>query len=262
MPTTALFSDFFFRKRLFALTLAAFFWIVAACGAFAAEGMNKAEKETFQRSVYVLRSFSHHARQESVVIPRRLASADATESLLRHHDSKLVLRQIVRDLAVLRNKHEDAILYEAYAQLELGYTREAANLLELYVGTAPFEARRYDLLCSILRGLDEYLTMYIIAKEWSERASVCRAAQVEAEWQALYGLGRFAEASALARKQAACLGWSAGVYEASAVNATGDGREASRLIAKAIDAFPDKEIEIIRLWTEHNRYVQVAPQED
>ena len=252
---------FLLATRALLLALALFLWAVGSSVAFGADGLDKTERETFLRSVYVLRSFSSHARQESLAIPRRVVTADATESLLRHHDSKLVLRQIAGDFATIGNRHEDAALYEAYARLELGQNKEAAALLESYVGTAPFEARRYALLCKTLRGLDDWLTMYIMAKEWAERSSACRAEQVEAEWQALYGLGRFAEAAALAGKQAPCLGWPAGVYEASAINAMGKNREAAALIARAIDSFQGKETEIIRLWTEYNRYPQSVPQE-
>ena len=261
MPSTLSFPFSFLAIRALFLAFVLCFWAVGCSMAFAADGLTKTERETFLRAVYVLRSFSSHARQESLAIPKRVVTADATESLLRHHDSKLVLRQIAGDLAAIGNRHEDAALHEAYARLELGQNREAAALLETYVGTAPFEARRYALLCKTLRGLDEWLTMYIIAKEWAERDSACRAEQVEAEWQALYGLGRYAEAAALAGKQAPCLGWSAGVYEASAINAMGKNKEAAALIARAIDSFQGKETEIIRLWTEYNRYLQSAPKE-
>ena len=243
------------------LLLVFLLWAGAAFGALGST-LDKTEREIFLRSVYVLRSLSANARQESLAIPRRVATTDATESLLRHPDSKLVLRQIGQDLAALRAKHEDAALYEAYARLELGQIREASVLLESYVATAPFDARRYDLLCDSLRGLEDYLTMYIIAREWSERDSQCRARQVEAEWQALYGLGRYTEAAALARKQATCLGWPASVYEAAALNALGQKKGAAALVAGAIDAFQEKETEIIRLWTECNKRLPVSRPED
>ena len=212
------------------------------------------EHERFYRAAFILKFLDENSRKDPLVIPSRIAHADATESLLHHPDRIFVLRTLSSELASVRRAVPKAPLYEAFARLALGEKQKGAELLILYVGGTGFDAAQYRLLCRTLSEMKDYPTLHIICREWAERAKR-EAAETggDAErakfgWEAMHGLGRYAEARFFVLQEKASLGWRASVFAAQSALAQGDETEARQIIAEAIAAYRQSEAEILRQW--------------
>lgn len=188
-------------------------------------------QDRFLRAVYVLQMMGGPATAETIAIPKRLKTSDATESLLHHPDRTFVLRSLAADLASLREEHgiSEAALFEAYARVDLGETGKASSLLSAYVADHPYKAGQYALLCSLLQDLQEYRGLLLICAEWRGRDPECRADRLTYTWLALCRLGRFLEARDLMLRDGDCLEWRRFLYAARAAQAAGKRDEAGKL---------------------------------
>ena len=212
------------------------------------------EHERFFRAAFILKSLDSNARNHALVIPARAIQTDATESLLHHPDRIFVLRTLASELAAVQRAVPQTILYEAFARLALGEKQLGAELLARYVGETEYDAAQYRLLCRTLSEVKDYSTLHIICREWTERADRTgpqkgdAAERASLGWEAMHGLGRYAEARHYVLKEKKHLGWRAYVFAAQSTLAQGDEAGARQLITEAISAHKNYETEILRLW--------------
>jgi tetratricopeptide (TPR) repeat protein len=211
-------------------------------------GESAGADDRYYRAVYVLQRIGGPAAAETEAIPRHVALADETESLLHHSDKILVLRRIADTLAETGQSRPKAPLFEAHARLALGERRRAANLLLRYVAENGYVPGHYSLLCESLYALSDFLSLLLICREWEERDPGCREDRSRYLWAALYTLGRYADAEASMQKEEACLGWRAGVYAAKAALAAGNPGKAEKHLEQSLERFPDRNLSIRRLW--------------
>lgn len=186
-------------------------------------------QDRFLRAVYVLQTLGGPAAAEDILIPGRLKTSDAAESLRHHPDKVFVLRSLAAELASLKGEIPKAALFEAYARVDLGDLEQARKLLSAYVAEYPYRAGQYALLCSLLEELREYDALLLICAEWRERDPACRADRLASTWLALCGLGRFSEAKDLMLRDGNCLEWRRYFYAARAALAAGEQDEGARL---------------------------------
>jgi tetratricopeptide (TPR) repeat protein len=196
----------------------------------------------------VLQRLGGPAAAETENIPRHVAFADETESLLHHSDKILVLQWVADALAKADQSLPKAPLFEAYARLALGERERAASLLMRYVAENEHNPGQYSLLCECLYDLSDFSSLLLICREWEERDPGCREDRSRYLWAALYTLGRHADAEASMQKEESCLGWQAGVYAAKAALATGKRSAAEKHLEHSLERFPDRSRSIRRLW--------------
>ncbi len=205
------------------------------------------ESVRFYRAVYVLQSFGGPAAEEKVDIPAKIRRSDEAESLRFHPDRRLVLRRLADDLAALTPHLPVARLFEAYARLSLGDPK-AVHLLSDYISDAPYSARHYALLCDLLLRAGNAPELQLICREWLERDPSCRPDRALHTWNALISLQQFAEARALAVREAGCIGLPAPLYAAYAVEAQGDPRAAENIVRDLLAQHPGQEAYINDQW--------------
>jgi hypothetical protein len=213
--------------------LATAFLCVMPCGNLYAVAGLSSQMERYYRAVSVLQYMGGPAAEDPVAVPRRIASCDATESLQHHPDKIFVLRTIADDLHSLSGAVQDAPLFEAYARLSLGEREKAADLLYAYLSTVPYKERHYALLASLLCEQREYTTLYLVCREWMERAPSCLSQRAIFTWTALFALGRYADARDAMLESGGCMGWKSYLYAARAALAMNDGPGVDALLKKA-----------------------------
>lgn len=202
----------------------------------------------FLRAVYVLQSLGGPAAREPEEIPPQVAYSDATESLLHHPDKIYVLRHVADELAAVAAHVPRAGLYEAYARLRLGEKRQAAALLARHVVENPYDAGHYALLSDMLRELDDYHSLLLICREWTERDPACRKERTIHIWSALYNLNRYEQALDFLAGEEACLGWAAGVYAVKTYRAMEDEERAEQKLEDTLKTYPADRESIHRMW--------------
>lgn len=211
----------------------------------------------YYRAVYLLRHLSEPAASERETIPARVAFDDETESLLHHSDKILVLRHVAEELADIGQAMPRSALYEAYARLGLGERENAARILMRYVVDSDFNAAHYALLCQTLYELEDYPSLLMICREWSERAPLCHIDRSRHAFAALYNLGRFSDAARFMRAQEACLGWQTAPYIAKALLALGDQEQSEAVLQNALVSRYAQAVYIQRLWEQIRDRVKI-----
>ncbi len=177
----------------------------AVCPASAAENA----QIRFQRAAHVLQRLNPGLPWPSVTISRRIINDDATNSLLKHPDTRYVLTILARDLAAAAGRKgvpPEAAFYRAQACDMLGDPLDAAREMDQFLRTAPYRSDDYQFLVRNLYAAGQYAASRDAARRWRQRDGKCNENRLDYVWGSYCAEGRPADA-AKAVETDPCQGW-------------------------------------------------------
>lgn len=236
-------------NRLHVLYMLTAFLVVTGANPFTA-GAAESLQTRFQRAAHVLQRINPGVLWPSVVIARRIATDDTTNSLLKHPDTHYVLVTLARELTDVTGRRGipyEAAFYLAQAQDMLGNHQLAAQAMSQYLQTAPYRSDDFLFLVRNLYATGQYKAARESSRRWRLRDGKCNESRLDYVWGSYCAEKQFEEA-AEAVKTDPCQGWHSQILLAKLRLEAGEAEAAEAQVNAQLRKNPKKSRDISLFW--------------